>query len=200
MRLLMSILLLGFAGCTDGGGFFAQVSGSDHEVSESGGLESGGSESGGSGSSEARVLVDDSADGPARCVVKADVDLAEQLVRLINLERLEAGVVRSSAMLDEAAEQYSCEMVKHAFFGHEHPCDGSDVVTRVESVGYDFSVVGENLAAGLWSASDILDAWLESAAHREILLDPEFSEIGVAVRKGGPHGIYAVLILAAPAK
>ena len=64
---------------------------------------------------------------------------------------------------------------------------------------YRYYAVGENLAAGPATAAEVVKEWMESASHREIILDPSWKEIGVAVRSGGKHGIYWVQEFGDPA-
>ena len=135
----------------------------------------------------------------AVCLTEPDADeLADQLTRLVNMERFDVGAVQSDVELSVVAAEYACDMIRDGFFGHTNPVTNAGVVDRVAAGGYDFVYIGEDLAAGIWTAPEIVDAWMDSPSHREIILDPAFKRIGVAVRFGGSHGIYAVLILADP--
>lgn len=125
---------------------------------------------------------------------------ADQLVRLINIERFDIGALEVDPDLEEIAAAYACEMIDQRFFGHTNPHSGDGVVERVTVAGYDYLTIGENLAAGISNAPATLDAWLESAPHRDVLLDPVFTRVGVAVRYGGEFGVYCVLLLAQPAE
>lgn len=125
---------------------------------------------------------------------------ADQLVRLINIERFEIGAVEVDAELTAIAGEFACAMIDQEFFGHTNPHTGDGVVERVTAARYDYLTIGENLAAGIHKATGTLDAWLESESHRDVLLDPVFAKAGIAVRYGGEHGIYCVLLLAEPVK
>jgi len=126
------------------------------------------------------------------------LDLTDQVLRLINIERFDIGAVVPETKLTSIAAQYACTMVDERFFGHTEPKTDQDVTQRVEQGGYSYAVVGENLAAGYWNPQEIVEAWLGSDAHREIMLDPAFTQAGVAVRYGGEYGVYCVLIMARP--
>lgn len=131
------------------------------------------------------------------CRSPADAEQsADQIIRLINMERFERGAVQWDAQLTQAAGDYACQMIQDDFFAHEHPVTGADVSARLSAAGYVFSVAGENLAAGYWSPTEITDGWISSPSHRQVLLDTDFARAGVAVRYGGAHGVYCVLILA----
>lgn len=133
------------------------------------------------------------------CVSAADAEsLADHVLRLINIERFDIGAVSVDDTLTAVAADYACTMIDDGFFGHGEANTEQGLAERVTRAGYDYEVVGENLAAGIRTAADIVDAWLDSPAHRDILLDPAFTHTGIAVRRGGEHGIYCVLILADP--
>ena len=125
-------------------------------------------------------------------------EFADQLLRLINIKRFEVGAVELEPALSTIAESYACAMIAGDFFGHTHPTEGG-IADRVSTAGYEYSVVGENLAAGIWTAPETFDAWLESPTHLDILIDPTFTNVGIAIRYGGHYGIYCVLIMANPA-
>jgi uncharacterized protein YkwD len=182
-RLSVLILFLCLAGC-DGGAPGLLASG---EPATEAGL-SGGQE-------EVAAGLD------SNCSTPKDVEaLDDQLLRLINIERFDVGTVGPDSQLSAIAANYACEMVDDRFFGHVHPKTDATIADRVEASEYPYEVVGENLAAGYWDPQEVVDAWMASPAHREILLDPAFTRIGVAVRYGGEHGVYWVLILADPAE
>ncbi len=125
---------------------------------------------------------------------------ADQLLRLINIERFAIGTVEIDPRLTDLAERYACTMIDQGFFGHTNPYTGDGLVERVNAAGYEYLTVGENLAAGFGKAPAIFDAWLASEPHRQVMLDPAFTKTGVAVRYGGEHGVCCVLLLAEPAE
>ncbi|MEE9294516.1 MAG: CAP domain-containing protein [Phycisphaerae bacterium] len=151
--------------------------------------------------------VDSVADGGGKGVARDtakrrdDVELlADQLMRLINIERFDIGAVELDVALAAIATRYACKMIDDDYFGHIDPATGQGLVERMRAAHYDYSSVGENLAAGIARASDILDAWLLSEPHREVMLDPDFTRAGIGVRHGGEYGTYCVLLLAEPAE
>ncbi|MGD8451763.1 MAG: CAP domain-containing protein [Phycisphaerae bacterium] len=132
-------------------------------------------------------------------VLDCDVpDLAEtwaaEVLQLVNEERAANGLapVTANATLTAQAEQYACEMVYYDFFAHVNPVTGSTLPDRSEEFGYVYQVIGENLAAGPRTPSDVMTAWMNSEGHRENILDPRFTELGVGVREGGEYDLYWV--------
>lgn len=144
----------------------------------------------------ARVVLSPSA--PDCPIPHNSAEFADQLLRLINIKRFEVGAVELDPALSAIAESYACAMIADDFFGHTHPTAGG-IAERVSAAGYEYNVVGENLAAGIWTAPETFDAWLESPTHLDILIDPTFANVGIAIRHGGRYGIYWVLIMADPA-
>ncbi len=130
-----------------------------------------------------------------RCLTPEDeVALADELFNQINQARTVAGLppVRRAALLDRVAGDYACRMVRERFFAHLDPTDGAGPGQRAMNAGYRFYAVGENLAAGQQSAEDAMAAWMASATHREIILGPNWTEVGIGVRVGGPYRTYWV--------
>jgi uncharacterized protein YkwD len=113
---------------------------------------------------------------------------------LMNAMRENEGVpnLRQQADLAEASVDHSQDMVDKKYFAHDS-LDGRDVVARLTQVGYipksgDW-VVGENLAWGagaLATPKALVNAWMNSPAHRENLLSGDFQEVGMGVVLGTP--------------
>lgn len=141
------------------------------------------------------------ADAAARCVEPGDrAVLADQVLQLINLERTEAGKgpVVSDDVLEGIADEYACRMIEDDFFSHYDPFTGYGPADRAVTGKYRFYAVGENLAAGQSSPAEVVRVWMDSPAHREVILDSRWQDVGVAVRYGGQHAIYWVLEFGEP--
>lgn len=117
-----------------------------------------------------------------------------EILRLVNVERQRVGLlpVRHDAVLETQATQYACEMIHYDFFAHDNPVTGSSLRDRAEEFGYEFRIIGENLAAGQATPQQAMADWMNSTGHRENILNEEFTELGVGVRTGGEYGIYWV--------
>lgn len=92
--------------------------------------------------------------------------------------------LHSNKKLTLAAEAKLEDMFKQQYFEHESP-DGKRPADVIKAAGYEYIVVGENLALGNYENDQILvEAWMNSPGHRANILDGKFDEIGVAVGKG----------------
>ncbi len=120
--------------------------------------------------------------------------VASEMLAGVNAERSRAGVppLRLDPTLTRLAGFYACRMVEDGFFAHEDPFDGSTVDVRAANFGYAFLKIGENLAAGQRSVDEALRDWMASPEHRANILDPTYTDIGIALKLGGECGAYWV--------
>lgn len=96
--------------------------------------------------------------------------------------------LKRNSILDKAAAAKIDDMFAQQYFEHVSPQGKGpgDVVTRA---GYTYITVGENLALGNFDGDEALvQAWMDSPGHRANILNPDFLEIGVAVRRGTFEG------------
>jgi uncharacterized protein YkwD len=68
-------------------------------------------------------------------------------------------------------------------FGHVTR-DGSEPGQRIAAAGYAYSAIGENLGVGLSEPGELVDAWLKSDGHCKVLMQPEFTEVGIGYAFG----------------
>lgn len=124
-----------------------------------------------------------------------------ELIRLINKERKDDGLppLSEQSQLTQAARQHSEDMACSQFFSHVSPTNG-DVVRRVTLIGYDYSAIGENIAAGYDSPESIIQAWMESTGHRANILNSTFTQIGVGfvMVEGSASYTYWTLLVGTP--
>ena len=138
----------------------------------------------------------------AKCLSPEDAHrLGDQVLELVNLERAERDLqpVVANAALAKIAEDYACRMIEAGFFGHRDPLNGHGALERAAAAKYKFYAIGENLAAGPQTSAEVMKAWMESPSHRDIILDPSWREVGIAVRTGGEYAVYWVQEFGDPA-
>ena len=117
----------------------------------------------------------------------------EQLaVNLLNQARQNEGLepLKVNLQLAKLAADFAQDMRNRKFFAHVDP-DGKDPFDRMAAVGIDFPNAGENIALSpdVETAHRML---LESPLHRENILNPKFTEIGIGVRPDSRGGVYLV--------
>ena len=82
-------------------------------------------------------------------------------------------------LLEEAAQMHSNDMSRNHFLSHTGS-DGNDPGHRISSVGYVWRTYGENIAKGYASEREVIAGWIKSEGHCENIMDPDFTEMGVA--------------------
>lgn len=107
-----------------------------------------------------------------------------------NRHRAEADLppLTENTLLDIAAQKKVDDMFERQYFEHESPT-GEGAGDLVEEAGYEYIVVGENLALGNYKDDTVLlRAWMDSPGHRENILKSSYTEIGIAVARGKFEG------------
>jgi uncharacterized protein YkwD len=113
---------------------------------------------------------------------------------LLNRERAQRGLtpLRENGLLSAASLEHSQDMVRRRYFEHTTP-DGRSVGDRLRAVGYArgrSASAGENIAYGFGPEStpaSIVAIWMKSPPHREDILRPSFTEIGIGIAPGAPE-------------
>jgi uncharacterized protein YkwD len=107
--------------------------------------------------------------------------------------------VIASPTLDQVALEHSRDMAEHRKLGHPGS-DGSAPADRVTRSGYVWQGTGENVASGQQTADAVVKGWLESPGHCENIMEPRFTEMGVAFALAPDQNpnIYWTQVFAAP--
>jgi uncharacterized protein YkwD len=123
------------------------------------------------------------------------------VIELINTERVNSGLspLNPQEQLVSAAQLHSADMGCYNYFSHTG-LDGSDVGSRTQRQGYNWSSVGENIAAGYSSPTDVVAGWMNSPGHKANILSADYTEIGVGYAFGGnsQFGSYWTAVFASP--
>lgn len=104
---------------------------------------------------------------------------ASEVVRLTNSARSQNGyaaLVEDSA-LSEAAAVRAREIARS--FSHTRP-SGASFSSALSESGVSYLRAGENIASGQKSASEVVNAWMNSPGHRANILNSSYSRIGSA--------------------
>jgi uncharacterized protein YkwD len=110
-----------------------------------------------------------------------------EVIQRLNDARAAQGLqaLRPARGLNRAADRHSRDMLVRDFFDHPSS-DGTPFDTRVRRYA-KASMVGETLASlpdRHGGAATVVQIWMDSPAHRAIVLDPRLTRIGLARRWG----------------
>jgi uncharacterized protein YkwD len=107
------------------------------------------------------------------------------------------GPVKPDPQLTAAARQQAEAMAARGVMSHDV---AGDFASRMRAMGIVHVAAAENIGAGFHSVAAVLEGWQKSAGHRENLLMPNATRIGLARRDapGKPYGVYWALVLAGP--
>ncbi|MHB1417209.1 MAG: CAP domain-containing protein [Chloroflexota bacterium] len=147
--------------------------------------------------------------------MRADSDLAVQattlpveyeaeVVRLVNGERVARGLwpLAVSDSLSAAARAHTADMIANNFFLHTGS-DGSMPWSRAEVAGFQpygwgDCFVGEDIAVGSRTPADVVNLWMGSDAHRDIILDADYRETGVGYGESAPSVYWTIVFGSQP--
>ncbi|MCU0903799.1 MAG: CAP domain-containing protein [Tabrizicola sp.] len=107
---------------------------------------------------------------------------AQAVLSAVNAARAKAGCapLKVNAKLVAAAKSHARAMAEGNFFAHTGK-DGSRLPGRIERQGYSYRSAAENIAAGQETAREVVRSWLQSAGHRQNILDCQMQETGIAL-------------------
>ena len=110
----------------------------------------------------------------------------------VNEERVRAGMstLSYSGLMEKYARIKSQDMGDRNYFDHKNP-EGELITAQMDRDGISYRSWGENIAY-IGGVSDInelanqfMTNWMNSQGHRENILSPNFTSIGVGVYKAG---------------
>jgi uncharacterized protein YkwD len=112
------------------------------------------------------------------------------IISATNKERVSLGLtpLRESLNLDNSASFKAADMFARQYFEHQSP-DGKSVADLVQNEGYQYIMIGENLALGNFENNEaVVTAWMNSPGHRANILNLRYTEIGIGLIKGNYKG------------
>lgn len=131
-------------------------------------------------------------------VAQANVAIAQDLLQLVNAERqrVNAPPLVLNDKLTAAAQRHAQDMATSRRMSH-NGFDGSTMGSRIDATRYRWSTIGENVAMGQPTAAAVMSGWMNSPGHRQNILNPAFTELGVGQATGGGR-IYWAQVFASP--
>lgn len=118
------------------------------------------------------------------------------LVDLANADRTELALpqLTASSALTAAAQAKADDMARKGYFSHTTP-EGHDSWHWFELVGYNYIHAGENLAVNFSDSVEVEQAWMQSPTHRDNIVNPKYTEIGIATAAGMYQGKETVFVV-----
>lgn len=127
---------------------------------------------------------------------------AIKLIAEVNNERIANGLTQlvQENKLNNAALQKAISLTKIQSLSHTKSQEGVAWLF-IKDAGYFYEIAGENLAVNFQNEAEVVSHWMNSPSHRANILNPDFTDIGVAVTDGkydGRKADYVVMYFARP--
>ena len=108
----------------------------------------------------------------------------KQILDLTNIirNRFELAPLEYDENISAVAFKHSEDMMINEYFDHVSP-DDKDVGDRLKEGGVSYYSAGENIAAQYTDGIAAVEGWLNSKGHRDIMLNENFTRLGVGVFK-----------------
>ncbi len=129
-------------------------------------------------------------------VNKNNEALSSELIELINATRVEYGLnaLTADENLCAISTTHCIDMAEYDYIDHTSPT-GIGPFDRLDIEGIYYVSAAENIASGFLTAQKVLESWMNSAMHRQNILNNDFTHIGVGYHAGGSNGTYWTLML-----
>jgi len=120
----------------------------------------------------------------------------DEVVRATNETRASSGLkpLFYNEKLADAARRKASNMLSENYWAHNSP-SGKSPWTWFKEAGYTYVFAGENLAKDFGDTNRMMNAWMASPTHKENIINPKYSEIGIAVVPGSLEGRETVLVV-----
>lgn len=111
-------------------------------------------------------------------------DQKDTLIQALNIVRRQNNLppLTESSKLDKSALEKAQDLVNLNYWAHQR-LGGQEPWELMKNAGYDYLVAGENLARGYTSDQQNMDSWMASPSHKDVILDPRFTELGIGRAK-----------------
>jgi uncharacterized protein YkwD len=129
---------------------------------------------------------------------------AQDLFNRTNARRVANGLppLRVNGYLIGIARIRSRDMADHNYFAHTSPVTGDTAFSLMDTYGIPYGWAGENLAKNNYSNAETVavadEALWNSAPHRENILNPNFTDMGIALVIDATGMKYFTIIFSGP--
>lgn len=114
--------------------------------------------------------------------------MEKQMVDLVNQARAQNNLppLEVDMQVTNVARVKAQDMIDNNYFSHNSPKYGSPF-DMMKSFGIHFVKAGENIA-GNQTVQAAHNALMNSPGHRENILSPDYTHIGIGIKQGGQYG------------
>ena len=114
--------------------------------------------------------------------------IEQQVLTLTNAERAKASLkpLQIDSKLQASARAKSADMAAKKYFSHTSPTYGSPF-DQMKANGITYKAAAENIAMGQRTAQEVVKAWMESPGHRENIMTPGYTHIGIGFDQNGNY-------------
>jgi uncharacterized protein YkwD len=109
------------------------------------------------------------------------------------------GSLSANGILTAIARERAQDMAANNYFAHTSP-SGETAFTLMDEANVSYSLAAENIANGTYGPDQIvdvtMDAFMNSSGHRQNILEPSFTKIGIGVAQVGGRYYIAVVFTA----
>ena len=126
---------------------------------------------------------------PSSQTSSSSLSSAEQeMVKLVNEARSQNNLpaLKVDTQLSNVARIKAQDMIDNNYFSHYSPKYGSPF-DMMKAFSIHYVNAGENIA-GNQSVKNAQNSLMNSPGHRANILNPNYTHIGIGIRKGGPYG------------
>lgn len=120
----------------------------------------------------------------------------DKVISQTNAQRQKLGLapLKYNATLSQSAVAKAQDMFANNYWAHNSP-QGKSPWDFFKSVGYKYSVAGENLAKDFYDTDGLIKAWMNSPTHRDNIVNSKYQEIGIGVVNGILNGVKTTLVV-----
>jgi Uncharacterized protein with SCP/PR1 domains len=118
----------------------------------------------------------------------------DRIIALTNDERAQVGLntLTINDQLTSAAEAKAQAILDNQVF--DHTINGRKFSSWIRATGYQYEMVGENLAIDFVSSEGVVRAWMNSPEHRANLLENSYTDVGVGIAEGKFQGENTIVV------
>lgn len=128
-------------------------------------------------------------------ILDTDINTADLIILTNEIRNIKGlNPLTENIKLQIAATSKAKHLIQHDYFSHNSP-NGKQFSEWIIESGYNFQIVGENLAIGFESNKDVMKAWMDSPSHKENILNEKYNEIGLIVMQGDINGKLETIIV-----